>query len=596
MTVKAKMTALLLVALLGILSLSAMSQYQAKRIYDSASFAAVNVLPSVLLLDHGFESLAQLRNRVWVHVFQADARSRESIEASMNEDVEKVNDAFKQYEAYIADDKDKELLTAERTSFATYNAARGKVIALSDAGKAAEARDLMMADQALLTKVFEDFAAHRAYNDVLSKTATTQALADKQRFGMLSWVVSAVTITIVMLVGVFLIRSLLGQLGGEPSYVASVLRSVSEGNLAVKVERKPGDNSSMIFALHTTVEQLRSSTDDVAKTMQAVSEGDLTRTIDRDYPGVFGELKAHINNTVLKLSMIIGEVGTAADSLASAAQQLSSTSQSLSQSATEQAAGVEETSASMEQMTASIAQNTENAKVTDTIATKTATDAGEGGEAVRATVSAMKQIAQKIGIIDDIAYQTNLLALNAAIEAARAGEHGKGFAVVAAEVRKLAERSQIAAQEIGSVAGDSVALAEKAGGLLDDIVPSIHKTSGLVQEIAAASTEQSSGVGQINTAITQMSQTTQQNAAAAEELASTSEEMSSQAAQLQQTVAFFKTNARAVAHAAVSRPSPSRAAPRSSAPAKHGALAISPPAGESNAEAELDESQFRRFG
>jgi methyl-accepting chemotaxis protein len=192
-------------------------------------------------------------------------------------------------------------------------------------------------------------------------------------------------------------------------------------------------------------------------------------------------------------------------------------------------------------MTASIAQNTENAKITNQMATQASAEALEGGEAVGKTVEAMKQIAKKISIIDDIAYQTNLLALNAAIEAARAGEHGKGFAVVAAEVRKLAERSQVAAQEIGEVASSSVELAEKAGALLQTMVPSIRKTADLVQEIAAASQEQSSGVSQINGAMSQLAQTTQQNASASEELAATSEEMSGQAAQLQETMGFFKT-------------------------------------------------------
>jgi methyl-accepting chemotaxis protein len=201
---------------------------------------------------------------------------------------------------------------------------------------------------------------------------------------------------------------------------------------------------------------------------------------------------------------------------------------------------VEETSASIEQMTASINQNTENAKVTDSMAGKAAKEATEGGAAVGNTVEAMKKIAGKIGIVDDIAYQTNLLALNAAIEAARAGEHGKGFAVVAAEVRKLAERSQVAAQEIGELASSSVSMAEKAGKLLDEIVPSINKTSDLVQEIASASAEQSSGVGQINGAMGQLNQTTQQNASASEELAATSEEMSSQTEHLQNVMSFFK--------------------------------------------------------
>jgi len=231
------------------------------------------------------------------------------------------------------------------------------------------------------------------------------------------------------------------------------------------------------------------------------------------------------------------EVVSAAEALSSASEEVSATAQSLNQASSEQAASVEETSSSLEQMTASIGQNTENAKVTEGMASEAANEAADGGKAVKETVEAMKSIASKIGIIDDIAYQTNLLALNAAIEAARAGEHGKGFAVVAAEVRKLAERSQVAAQEIGQLAGSSVALAEKAGKLLDDMVPAIKKTADLVQEITAASQEQSSGVGQINTAVSQLNQTTQQNASASEELAATAEEMSSQAEQLQALMA-----------------------------------------------------------
>ena len=174
------------------------------------------------------------------------------------------------------------------------------------------------------------------------------------------------------------------------------------------------------------------------------------------------------------------------------------------------------------------------------MATKSSQEAVEGGAAVKETVTAMKSIAEKIGIIDDIAYQTNLLALNAAIEAARAGEHGKGFAVVAAEVRKLAERSQVAAQEISSVAASSVSLAERAGALFSELVPSISRTADLVQEIAAASREQSGGLEQINSAISQITQTTQANASSSEELSSTAEEMSSQAMQLQELVQFFQ--------------------------------------------------------
>jgi len=312
-----------------------------------------------------------------------------------------------------------------------------------------------------------------------------------------------------------LIRQLvIKPIGGEPALAAELLSRVADGDLTVEVRTRPGDEKSMLAAV---------------RTMNA------------------------------RLARIIGEVGGAADALTVASGQVSATAQGLSQSAAEQAASAEEASSSIDEMSSSIEQNTDNARVTDEMATQAAREAGEGGQAVQETVDAMKRIAEQIGIIDEIAYQTNLLALNAAIEAARAGEHGKGFSVVSAEVRKLAERSQNAAREIGQVARGSVDLAEKAGRLLEAMVPSIRKTSDLVQEIAGASQEQSNGVGQINTAMNQLNRITQQGAGAAEELAATAEEMSNQAEQLQRLMRFFKLdNAGSQAALALESPRPVR--------------------------------------
>jgi len=457
----------------------------------------------------------------------------------MDETLEKLNKMFTDIASTTSTEK--ELLSKIRTAMAVAKTSANKTADLGMANKNEEATVILKAEFMPQNAEIRALCRQLAqFEEKLNAEAVTRA-TDTYRSGRTTLLLLGVLAAALAAVAAVLVtRSLLGQLGGEPAYVASVMQSVARGDFTVAVKTREGDTSSMLHSVRNMVEMAGSSVADVGRVMKGLAEGDLTQTIDKHYEGAFGEMKEYANGTVLKLSAIISDVNSAADSLAGAAEEVSSTSQSLSQAASEQAAGVEETSAAIEQMTASIAQNTENAKVTDAMATKSATEAADGGEAVKATVTAMKQIAQKIGIIDDIAYQTNLLALNAAIEAARAGEHGKGFAVVAAEVRKLAERSQVAAQEIGTVATGSVELAEKAGALLTEMVPSIKKTSDLVQEISAASQEQSTGVTQINSAVTQLSQTTQQNASSSEELAATAEEMSGQAEQLQQTMAFFK--------------------------------------------------------
>jgi len=329
--------------------------------------------------------------------------------------------------------------------------------------------------------------------DTQIKDARTQAEFWQNLFFTSLIVLVIATVSLIYSIGHFLKR----RLGGEPSQLSEMASEISNGNLSVKVAINKGDTSSL------------------SASMSAMQK---------------------------KLIEVVQQIKGNADQISSAASQVSGTANALSSGASQQAASVEETSAAIEEMGASISQNSENSQLTDTIASESAGAASNGGDAVEKTVQAMSQIAEKITIIEDIAYQTNMLALNAAIEAARAGDHGKGFAVVAAEVRKLAERSQIAAAEISGLTTDSVKVAETAGSLLKKMVPDITKTAELVQEITAASEEQSSGVGQITMSMQQLDSVTQQNAAGSEQLAATAEEMQAQSTNLQTVVGFFRLN------------------------------------------------------
>lgn len=470
--------------------------------------------------------------------YAAYKKARDQFDA----DYAKLKELFATYASEMSPDETR-LMGEIASVFPDARATADQVALLGYQDKADEAKALLVGKAAPLNAQLATAVSALAQEEVkLNDIAAKEAKQSQETARNTLFVVAAISILLTVVITVLIIRSLKTALGGEPHYVADLMREFSGGNLLIKIDLKPGDTSSLAASISQTIEKLRA---------------------------------------------IMIDVKSSADNLSSAAIQVSATSQSLSQTSQQSAASVEQTSASIEEMSSSINQTSDNAKVTESIANKAAREAADGGETVRHTVTAMRQIADKISIIDDIAYQTNLLALNAAIEAARAGEQGKGFAVVAAEVRKLAERSQIAAQDIGEVATSSVKLAERAGELLEEMVRSSSKTADLVQEISAAASEQATGVNQVNSAIQQINAATQQNSSSSEELASTAEELSGQAENLQDLISFFRID-----EGSARRRSPNNSR-KNSAIAMNHAPKNYVSSGKSSAD--LDESDFTRF-
>jgi len=506
-------------------------------IQQSADKVALETLPKVYFVGQIERNFATTAALVYQHFGTRDSQEREAIERTLASLSDQNTALTSEYEKLIRSDKGHELFAIAKSDRSANSSYRAEVLKVSDIGTPAaqkQATEMYSTKgKELYQKAMESQNQMMIHEKQMADTTAVEAqeVAMSARRGI--YLALGLAVLIAIGIAMFVVRGITRPL----AIAVSLVHQVSQGELPDALAVTSGDElGQMLTALNDMTRNLKQA----AGVAVSISEGDLTvqatALSERDVLGqAQHQMLANLRRTVL-------EVTEAAASVASGSSEMSSTAQQLAQGASEQAASAEECTASMEQMGASVQQNADNAKQTNLLATKAAENALASGEAVTQTLSAMKEIAEKISIIDEISRKTDLLALNAAVEAARAGEHGKGFAVVASEVRKLAERSQTAAAEISRLTSDGVRRADGAGQLLAQLVPDIRKTAELVREIAAASAEQNTAANQVSKGMLQLDQVIQQNASAAEEMSGATDVLSGQAETMQNSIAFFKVD------------------------------------------------------
>ena len=566
-TIKVKLagafaTVLMILALMGAVGIMKMSS-----INEQSTTISENWMPSIDAIHSINTATSDLRVQQYVHVASTDPVAMANEDKEISATLEMIKQDRARYEKLISSDKERELYGQFSGKYERYLRDSDRMLALSRNNENVAAVQALNDNKALYDDMSADLL--KLVNLNIDGGAAASAEGDKVFANARTLFIGLVILALVIgsIAALWISRTV--TLGLRKVGVA--IDAVAVGDLEQDVVVTTNDE---IKDLVDTVNRMTANLRITAALADKVADGDLTvqpkPLSEKDTLGIA------LERMVERLRGVVADALSASDNVSSGSQELSAASEQVSQGATEQASSAEEASASMEQMAANIKQNADNAAQTEKIARQSAQDAEVSGDAVNRAVEAMRTIAEKISIVQEIARQTDLLALNAAVEAARAGEHGRGFAVVASEVRKLAERSQVAATEIGAVSSDTVKAAQSAGEMLTSLVPNIRKTAELVSEISAACREQDIGASQINEAIQQLDKVTQQNASASEQMSATSEELAAQAEELQTSIAYFRIDSRGVGASTAKPVAKPIQAKRPASPASRKAPAASP--------------------